>query len=128
MAMANDYERAIAGMSFPFRIDPVTGSIAWASGSDKIRQNILLILGTRSGERPMLRNIGTRLRSLLHDPNDDVLVELVSKEVQDALLIFEPRILVTGVSTEQSEGVLFLRLSYIHTALMQPDEVLVPIS
>ena len=44
-----------------------------AEGEDKIRQNVRLILGTRLGERPMLRDFGTRMPGLVHDPNDEVL-------------------------------------------------------
>ena len=54
--MANDED--VTGMAFPFRIDPRTGGVAWAVGADKLRQNIRVLIGTRHGERPMLREYG----------------------------------------------------------------------
>jgi phage baseplate assembly protein W len=62
-------DQEIRGMSFPFRIDPVSGRVAMSEGRTKIQQNVRLILGTRIGERPMLRDFGTRLPSLVHEPN-----------------------------------------------------------
>ena len=85
----------VRGLAFPFRIDPETGRIAMSGGDDKIRENVRLILGTRLGERPMLRNFGTRIRSLVHDPNDDVLADIAEKQAREALLRWEPRIVVT---------------------------------
>ena len=43
----------------------------------------------------MLRDFGTRLRSLVHDPNDDVLADIAEKQAREALLRWEPRIVVT---------------------------------
>jgi phage baseplate assembly protein W len=111
------------GFSFPFRIDPATGGVGWASEADKIRQNILLILGTRLGERTMLRNFGTRLPSLVHEPNDDVLAELVESQAREALLQWEPRILVQSAKVERTEGLLRVSLTYIYVNQGTTDQM-----
>lgn len=116
----------VKGMAFPFRIDPVTGGVALARGPDKIRQNVRLILGTRLGERPMLREFGTRLPSLVHDPNDAVLADLAQRQAKEALLQWEPRILVAETRVEQSEGELRMRLSYIHVNEPVADQLTLP--
>lgn len=117
----------IAGVAFPFAIDPATGGVAWALGSDKLRQNVRLILGTRYGERPMLREFGTRLHSLVHDPNDDVMVELLRTQAQNALLQFEPRILVTQTQVTQEEGEVRMLLNYTHTTEPVADQLVLPL-
>jgi uncharacterized protein len=117
----------IAGVAFPFRIDPVTGGVAWASGADKLRQNVRLVLTTRAGERPMLREYGTRIHSLVHDPNDDVLVELLRTQAQQALLQFEPRVLVTQTQITQSEGEVRMQLSYTHAPEPIADQLILPL-
>ncbi|MES3153137.1 GPW/gp25 family protein [Sphingomonas faeni] len=128
----------VAGFGFPFRIDPLTGGIARAAGLDKIRQNIRVILATRLGERPMLRDYGTRLASLVHDPNDEALAVLIRREVQQALLAWEPRIMVTGLSIERQGGesgggdgdpdaTLALRLDYTLTNDAATDRLMVPL-
>jgi phage baseplate assembly protein W len=117
-----------AGPAYPFRIDPATGGVAWATGRDKIRQNLRLILGTRVGERPMLRDFGTQFASLVHDPNDGVLAELVTVQGKQVLMQWEPRILVTGTQVQQTDAQLQLTVSYVHTAEPVTGQIVIPIT
>jgi uncharacterized protein len=117
----------IRGANFPFRIDPATGGVAMASGSDKIRQNVRIILGTRVGERPMLREFGTRIPTLVHDPNDDVLADLIQNQARQALLQWEPRILITNMVVAHNEGEARLRLDYIYTSEQVADQMNIPL-
>lgn len=116
-----------SGFAFPFRIDASSGGVARADGMDKIRQNIRIILGTRIGERPMLRDFGTNLHALVHEPNDSVLADIVRKQAQEALMQWERRILVTKATVEQRNGELTLRLLYVHTTEPLSGELLVPL-
>ncbi len=118
----------VKGAGFPFRIDESSGGVAWASGREKIRQNLRVILGTRAGERPMLREFGTRLHSLLHSPNDEELAELVENQIRQSLLQWEPRILVTSAKVEREEGELRLRIEYVHTAERVVGQMVLPLS
>lgn len=117
----------ICGTAFPFRVDPQTGGIAWATGTDKVRQNIRVILGTRLGERPMLRDFGTNIPALVHDPNDDVLADITQTQARQALLQWEPRVLVTGTRVEQHEGEFTMRLAYVFVNAQLSDQLLLPI-
>jgi uncharacterized protein len=105
----------VAGPAYPFRIDPATGSVVWASGQSKIQQNIRLILGTRLGERPMRRDFGTQIPSLVHDPNDGVLAQLAEVQARQALMQWEPRVLVTTTTVQQVESEFRLLVNYVHT-------------
>ncbi|NNF59401.1 MAG: GPW/gp25 family protein [Rhodothermaceae bacterium] len=107
----------IRGIAFPFRIDPATGGVATESEFNKLRQNVRVLLGTRLGERPMLPDYGTPLAGLVHDPNDAVLVDLAQRQAVQAVLRWEPRLLVTGVQPRKFEGELHLHLSYVLTGL-----------
>jgi phage baseplate assembly protein W len=118
---------SIAGLSFPFRIDPTTGGVSWSFGTDKLRQNIRLIIGTRYGERPMLRDFGTRVHQLVHDPNDAVLADLLKQQVQEALLNFEPRVLVTQAQVVQSEAEVRMVLDYVQTSAPVADQLVLPL-
>jgi uncharacterized protein len=91
----------IAGPAYPFRIDPASGGVSWATGGDKLRQNVRIILGTRYGERPMLRDFGSRLHSLVHDPNDSAIADILGTQAQQALLVWEPRIRRRGADAHQ---------------------------
>jgi hypothetical protein len=118
----------VQGLAFPFRIDAKTGGAALASGREKVAQNLRVILGTRSGERPLARSFGTGISALVHNPNDEVLVDVIEKQIQQALLQWEPRILVTEVRTERRDGELVLRLSYVHTQERIAGQMVLPLS
>lgn len=117
----------IAGTAFPFAIDPKTGSLAWAHGREKIRQNIRIILSTRVGERPMQRTFGTRLPSLVHDVNSQVLAQIALTQAQEALLQWEPRVLVTDARVDQQESDLTLALRYAFLGEQTNDELALPL-
>lgn len=117
----------VSGMSVPFRIGG-DGRVAATSGADKIRQNVRVVLATREGERPLEREFGTRLRSLVHDPNDEVLGALAERQVREALLRWEPRLLVTSSRLERRDGELVLRLEYVHADEPVVAEAVVPIA
>jgi len=118
----------VRGVAFPFRIDPTTGGVALASGADKISQNVRLILGTRQGERPMLRDFGTQIASLVHDPNDNILADILQNQTRQSLLQWEPRILVTTIQVQQTEGEAQLTLDYIYTTEPIADRMTIPLS
>ncbi len=118
----------VRGPSFPFRIDPDTGGVTTTSGREKVSQNLRVILGTRSGERPMARAFGTRIASLVHNPNDDVLADVLEKQVQQALMQWEPRVLVTRTRIEQNEGEAVLRIDYVHTQERIAGQMVLPLS
>lgn len=116
------------GIAFPFRIDPATGGAAWSSGADKIRDDLRILLGTRLGERPMLRDFGTRIHTLVHEPNDDVTSDLLVKQAHEALVRWERRVVVTRARIDRSGGELRLVLNYIHSDRPTAAEMIVPLT
>lgn len=123
-------EDEVLGFAFPFRIDAKSGGVAKEEGSEKIRQNVRVVLGTRTGERPLLRDYGTRIHSLVHEPNDSVIADLLRNQAQQALLRWEPRILVTGATVRQdteAANELRLQLNYIHTNAPVADQMIIPL-
>ena len=103
----------IRGPAFPFGIDPATGGIAWSAAPGKLTENVRLILTTRHGERPMNRDFGTRIHSLVHEPNDGGLARLIAKQARETLMQLEPRIIVTDVKFQQKGPELILELHYV---------------
>jgi uncharacterized protein len=116
----------IKGMAFPFRIDPETGGVAATTEAAKLRQNVSIILNTRRGERPMLREFGSGAHALLQEPNGSDLAELLADQVRQALIQWEPRIVVTAADVVQGEGETNLRLGYVSTNQALTGELLLP--
>ena len=81
-----------AGFSFPFHIDPATGGVSKARGSDKIRANLLALLQTDPGERVLRRTYGGGLRGLVHEPVGSAFHALLRGQIARAVAHHEPRI------------------------------------
>ncbi|WP_218136295.1 GPW/gp25 family protein [Nonomuraea jiangxiensis] len=84
------------GVAYPVGADD-TGGIAESAGAERVRQSILIILGTRPGERIMRPDFGCELHSLAFAPNTPATANLARHYVEFALARWEPRIEVTGV-------------------------------
>jgi len=117
----------VRGAAYPFQIDPVTGRVEWSEGSEKIAENVRIILATRRGERPMNRDFGASVQELVHEPNDGGLGRLIVKMAREALMQFEPRIVVLDAAVQQRHGELVLELRYIHSDRPQADLMVIPI-
>lgn len=117
----------IRGFAFPFRFDPASGRVATASGDDKIRQNIIHVVLTSVGERPMRRAFGGGARRLLHEPIDDALLAITRREIGRAVEEHEPRVEIRGVDVSQEGATLFVTIHYVVLRTRAPGEATVAI-
>ena len=102
-----------SGWSFPIRIDK-QGEIALVSREEDIRQAILVILGTSPGERVMRTDFGAGLKALVFEPINTATKALVKHRVEEALLLWEPRIdsVEVTMADERSLGRLLIDIRY----------------
>ena len=84
------------GVGFPLSLD-TQGDFQLAEYEESVRQSILIILGTAKGERVMRPDFGCSIYDLVFEPNSPATAGRVSQAIQEALLIFEPRIDVLDV-------------------------------
>jgi uncharacterized protein len=82
-----------------------TDEVAMIEDTEDVRQAILLILETTKGERLMRPDFGCGLRRLVFQPMSAALKTLVRKEVEDALIAWEPRIDVASVTVVEHRNV-----------------------
>jgi uncharacterized protein len=73
----------------------VDGKLQMVSGSDSVRQSILLLLTTRPGERVMRPEYGCDLYRLVFAPNDAMTAGLAIYYVRQAVERWEPRAEIT---------------------------------
>jgi len=101
------------GISLPLKINS-RGGIEKAQQEEKIRQSILVILGTQHGERKMRPNFGCNLKSLLFAPNNATTANLARFYVEEGLKKWEPRIQLEEVVIENDnrEGCLLITIHY----------------
>jgi phage baseplate assembly protein W len=109
-------ERDFLGMGwkFPLQVTP-NGKIALARYEQRIEESIYLILSTAKGERVMLPGFGCGIHDLVFAPNNPVTLSVVTQNVRQALVAYEPRIDVLNIGVETSPeqpNLLLIRIDY----------------
>ena len=102
------------GWAFPVDVDP-TGKIALARHERDIEQAIQMILLTPKGQRIRRFEFGCQIHDLMFATNDATTMGLASYYVEEALRMWEPRIIVTEVDVrgdEANDGRLLIDINY----------------
>ncbi|MGV0025318.1 GPW/gp25 family protein [Phormidesmis priestleyi] len=99
------------GLGFPITLND--GILDVAEYEESVRQSIVIILGTAKGERVMRPEFGCGIYDLVFEVKTAATAGRVSQAVQEALLLFEPRIdvldvEVTARSDEAGETLLII--------------------
>jgi hypothetical protein len=84
------------GWSFPVAVD-ARGRISMSRHERDIEEAIRMILLTPQGQRVMRPEFGCQVHELVFAPNDATTAGLAIHYVQEALKMWEPRILVKSV-------------------------------
>jgi uncharacterized protein len=86
------------GWSFPVTRDDVAQDVVRAEYEEDIRQAIRIILETSPGERVMRPDFGSGLLAMVFEPVNYTTLALVKQRVEQALVVWEPRIDVREVT------------------------------
>lgn len=89
------------GWKLPVALDQ--GRIAMAEYEESIRESIWIILATARGERKMRPDFGCGIHDLVFAVTSGETAGRVASEVRQALILWEPRIDVLGVSARNDE-------------------------
>ena len=84
------------GWKFPTVVD-MRGGIALSQYEEKIRESIIIILGTAKGERVMRPDFGCGIHDLVFSVVNSSTLTLIESAVKEALVLWEPRIEVLSV-------------------------------
>jgi phage baseplate assembly protein W len=101
------------GFAFPVAVDD-KGTVALAEYEEDIRQAIRIILDTDPGERVMQPDFGAGLRALLFEPINTHTMALARHRVEQALILWEPRIdnIAVKVESQPKLGLLNIGIRY----------------
>ena len=88
------------GWGFPVNVDSETGKFNLAEYEESVRQSIWIILGTSKGERVMRPDFGCGIHDLVFGVNTASTAGEIAQAVQEALLLFEPRIDVLDIQVQ----------------------------
>jgi len=102
------------GWSFPLLINS-RGNVDFAYYHDSIKQSIQIILGTSKGERIMRPDFGCEINELVFAPNNSNTHSLLAYYIEEALIKWEPRIIlekVEALPNEFDEARIDIEISY----------------
>ncbi|HEY9668719.1 MAG TPA: GPW/gp25 family protein [Coleofasciculaceae cyanobacterium] len=99
--ISQDQQKAYLGRGWasPLRVN-LQGSIQLSSAERNIEESIWLILRTDLGERVYRPDFGSRLSELAFAPMNTQTLLLIRLYVQEALEMWEPRIVIDRVSAD----------------------------
>ncbi|HHD11957.1 MAG TPA: hypothetical protein ENK42_05905 [Deltaproteobacteria bacterium] len=100
------------GWSFPPEFDKNTADVKMTSAEEDIKRSLYILLSTTVGERVMQPAYGCNLKRFLFEPLNATTIAYVRKLVEDAIVYFEPRIELDGVSVEIEEGTLNIIIDF----------------
>lgn len=117
------------GFKFPVCVDPNTGKVRTSSNEEDIQESIRLILGTSPGERPMMPDFGCSINSFVFSGSDYTTLMMMKREVENALVMWEPRIRdidVDIVSSPDETGKLVINVNYVVRSTNNPFNLVYP--
>lgn len=122
------------GWSFPLRVS-LQGGIQLSAIARSVEESIWIILKTDLGERVYRPNFGSRLSELAFAPMNTQTLLLLRLHVEEALEMWEPRIILDEVTTDPDpirgrvDIVIYYRLrdsheprSLVYPFYLQPTE------
>ena len=117
------------GISFPPRVDPVTGRMQMCSGEEDIKEAVRLILFTGKGERVMRPDFGCGIRRYAFSSMSMMDRKGMEEEIKTALVRYEPRITDVEVAVDCgriNEGVAEIQIGYVVRATNNPYNLVFP--
>jgi hypothetical protein len=102
--MTAPVDRAFLGCGWAFPVSAAPGDVAMAAYEDDVRQSVRIILATNYGERAMRPDFGAGLGDFVFAPVTSTTRGLVRHRVEQALVLWEPRIDHIAVSVRQGRA------------------------
>lgn len=117
------------GVKFPVQVDENTGKIRMVSYEEDIKEAIRLILMTRKGDRVRNPRFGCGIHEYSFQSLDLTTVSAMRMEVENALVMWEPRIEDIEVDIDtarQDEGIVMINIGYVVRSTNNPFNLVFP--
>lgn len=114
------------GWAFPIRWEP-GGSVATSDDEERLVQSMTLVLRTRVGERVMRPRFGAGADRYVFAPRTGETLHQLEFAVDQALLRWEPRVIVDDVSAVATgEGRIDVSITYRVDPHRRPSNLVLP--
>src|SRR4051812_18881036 len=117
--MATDFQQDDfigKGWSFPPTFTAAINSVEITEKNDDIQRSLQILLTTTVGERIMQPKYGCNMDEMIFQSLDTTTKTIIKDKIKTAILYFEPRIDVTGISmnnTNELEGMVLIEIEYV---------------
>ena len=104
------------GWSFPPAFESSTMSLKLVADGEDIQQSLRILFNTEPGERTMNPEYGCALRQFLFEQIDSSVMTRIRNVVENAVLLYEPRVNLQEVlvhTDRVNDGLLLLEVSYV---------------
>lgn len=113
--MASDTQFLGTGWAFPVRFGNQGRSVVLAEAEEDIRQSLEILLSTSQGERVLRPSFGWQRDALMFEALSTSFGAYLAREIETAILFYEPRITLNRVDFETAvdqAGLVLIRLDY----------------
>ena len=117
------------GIKFPVQIDKASGRMMTSSYEEDIKEAIWIILMTKKGERIRNPEFGCGIYEYVFETLDYQTLKRMQRSVEEALLLWEPRIInveVTVTVPNAQEGMVNIEIAYVVRATNNPFNLVFP--
>ena len=103
---------------------PSSGDLVLKYDKEAIKRSIRNIMLTNNYERPFKPRFGANLRGLLFELADDVTKFEIRRQIEDAIMSFEPRVRITTILLDSTGfNNLHVTVNYGIVGVEEPQEV-----
>jgi len=113
--LADDQQFLGRGWAFPVTFGNQGRAVAVAEAEEDIRQSLEILLSTHVGERVLNPTFGWKRDSLMFEPVSSSFAAYLTREIETAILFFEPRVKLNSVNFESEpdqEGLVLIRIDH----------------
>lgn len=94
--------RTFSDIDLNFGIHPVTQDVVKKYDDNAIKQSIKSLILTKNYERPFHSEIGSPITALLFEPVSPITAHMIKKVIEQTIINFEPRVVLTNVEVKFS--------------------------
>lgn len=111
-----DNNNSFLGRGWAFPVSFVQGgsTVEMVEDEEDIRQSLRILLSTMQRERVLLPDFGADLKDMIFEALTTSAGTAITGRIEQAILFFEPRIILDGITYDQNvnEGLVRLDLEY----------------
>ena len=114
-------EERYSDITIGLDMSPLTGNLARVTEAQSIMQALKILLLTNQGERLYNINLGSKIRSSLFDPLDNITASTINNSIKQAIENYEPRVNILQLDVTPSEEMNAFKVNLFFNIINIPE-------